>query len=168
MTEEKYFFEREVFSRPDYEFEFESDEKVIKEILKHKKSGKVLDLGCGEGGNSLELVKKGFDVSCVDISETAINNIKKESENRGLNINAICADLEEYEIDGEYDIIIGNGFFHFLPEENALKLIEKCKEHTKVGGINIFEVLLEGDPSQEDDSEGHYFKSGKLKEIYNG
>ena len=48
----------------------------------------------------------------------------------------------------------------------SLKLIKDCKNHTNKSGLNIFEVLLEGDPSQEDDSEGYYFKKGELKEIY--
>src|SRR3989344_4867564 len=122
MTEEKYFFEDEVFSRPDYEFSFELDEELIQDLLKHKKSGKVLELGCGEGGTSIELAKKGFDVTCIDISKTAIELIKKEAMKKNIKINAICADLEDYEITENYDIIIANGFFHFLPEKNALKL----------------------------------------------
>jgi len=39
MTEEKYFFEKEVFSREDYEFTFEFDESLITELLKYKKGG---------------------------------------------------------------------------------------------------------------------------------
>lgn len=166
MTEEKYFFEDEVFSRPDYEFSFELDEELIQYLLKHKKSGKVLEMGCGEGGTSIELAKKGFDVTCIDISKTAIESMKKEAMKENIKINAICADLEDYEITKNYDIIIANGFFHFLPEKNTLKLISDCQKHTNKGGINIFEVLLEGDPSQEEDSEGYYFPNEKLKEIY--
>jgi len=165
MTKEKYFFEEEVFSKPDYEFVFEPDEELIEDILRYKKYGKVLEIGCGEGGTSLELAKKGFDVTCIDISKTAIEAIKKEAILKNTKINAICADLEGYEIEDSYDIIIANGFFHFLPEKKALKLIENCKEHTNKGGINIFDVMLEGDPSQKD-SEGYYFPEGKLREIY--
>ena len=128
---------------PKVTFKFEPDEEMIKNILKYKKSGKVLDLGCGEGGTSLALAKKGFDVTCIDISRIAINKIKKEAEKKGIKINAICTDLENYEIDKEYDIIIGSGIFHFLSKEKAFELIKKCKDETKINGINIFEVLLE-------------------------
>lgn len=166
MTEEKYFFEEEVFSKPDYEFSFEPDEEIINEILKHKTSGSILELGCGEGGTSLELAKKGFEVTCIDISKSAIEKVKQEAEKNNLKMNAICADLEEYKIQDNYDVIFANGFFHFLTEEKALWLIDKCKNHTTKDGVNIFDVMLEGDPSQEEDSEGYYFPKGKLKEIY--
>jgi len=166
MAKEKYFFEEEVFSKPNYKFMFEPDKKTIKEILKYKKKGKILELGCGEGGTSLGLAKKGFDVACMDISKTAISKIKEKAKKERIQINAICADLESYKINGKYDIIIGSGFFHFLPKGKALKLIGKCRAHTKKGGINIFIVMLKNDPSQEKDSKGYYFPKYKLKEIY--
>ena len=50
MTKEKYFFEREFFSKPGYKFGFNPDKELIKEILKYKKKGRLLELGCGEGG----------------------------------------------------------------------------------------------------------------------
>lgn len=168
MTEEKMFFEEKVFSRKDYEFTFEADKELIEEILKNKKSGKVLDLGCGEAGTSLLLAEKGFEVTCIDISKTAINNIKKEAEKKELKIIAFVADLEKFEFEEDYDIIIGTGLFHFIPEENSLKLIDNIKKHTKKHGLNIFEVFLQGDPSQEEDSEGYYFKPNELKDLYSG
>jgi cyclopropane fatty-acyl-phospholipid synthase-like methyltransferase len=166
MTEEKMFFEEKVFSRKDYEFTFEADKELIEEILKNRKSGKVLDLGCGEAGTSLLLAEKGFEVTCIDISKTAINNIKKEAKKREVKIIALVADLGKFEIEEDYDIIIGTGIFHFLPEENSLKLIDNVKKHTKKYGLNVFEVFLQGDPSQEEDSEGYYFKPNELKDLY--
>ncbi|MAG78596.1 hypothetical protein CL616_04500 [archaeon] len=166
MTEEKYFFEKEVFSKPNYKFSFELEEELLDDILKLKKSGKVLELGCGEAGTSLALAEKGFDVTCIDISETAIKNIKKEAKKKGIKINAFVEDLETFEIKEKYDIIIGTGIFHFLPKELTFRLLEDVKEHTVKKGLNIFEVFLEGDPSQEEDSEGYYFKKTELKNLY--
>ena len=166
MSEEKNFFEENVFSRKDYEFTFEADEELIEEILKNKKSGKVLDLGCGEAGTSLSLAEKGFEVTCIDISKTAIKNIKIEAKKRDVKIIAFDADLEKFEFKEDYDIIIGTGIFQFIPEKYSLKLIKDIMKHTKKDGLNIFEVFLQGDPSQEEDSEGHYFKQNELKELY--
>jgi len=166
MTKEKYFFEKEVFSKPNYKFNFKADEEMVEEILKYKKSGKVLDLGCGEAGTSFALAEKGFDVTCIDISKTAIKKIKEEATKRGLKISAFFDDLEKYKIKGDYDIIISTGIFHFLPKEKTFELIEKIKGHTKKKGINIFEAFLKGDPSHEEDSEGYYFAKEELKKLY--
>ena len=166
MVEEKMFFEENVFSNKDYEFEFEKNEELIENILKYKKSGRILDLGCGEAGTSLALAEKGFEVTCIDISKTAINNIKKEAEKKGIKISAFVEDLETFEIKEKYDIILGTGIFHFLPKERVFKLLKDIKAHTKKGGLNIFEVFLEGDPSQKKDSEGYYFKHFRLRNLY--
>lgn len=168
MTEEKMFFEEKVFSRNDYEFTFKKDKELFEEILKHKKSGKILDLGCGEAGTSLALAEKGFEITCIDISKTAINNVKKEAKKRKVKINAFVEDLENFEFKEDYDVIMGTGIFHFISKKWALGLVNNIKKYTKKGGLNVFEVFLEGDPSQEEDSEGYYFKHLELKNLYSG
>ncbi len=160
------FFEENVFSNKDYEFTFEKDEELIKDILKYKRFGKILDLGCGEAGTALVLAEKGFDVTCIDISRTAIENVKREAKKRGIKINAFIEDLEIFKIKKKYDIILGTGIFHFLPKESTFRMMGDIREYTAKNGLNIFEVFLEGDPSQEEDSEGYYFKKEELKKIY--
>jgi len=85
-----------LYSGKNYSFKFNYDKTISESILKNKHSGKILDLGCGEGGISLVLAEKGFDVTCVDISRIAIEKIKKEAEKRKIKINAICMDLYKY------------------------------------------------------------------------
>jgi len=36
------------------------------------KPGKVLDIGCGRGRNSIYLAEKGYEVEGIDFSETSI------------------------------------------------------------------------------------------------
>ena len=47
--------------------------KIIARALEFVSSGKVLDIGCGEGLDSVFLAKKGFDVAALDNSEYAIH-----------------------------------------------------------------------------------------------
>jgi tellurite methyltransferase len=141
-------------------------QEIIELILSHKKSGKILELGCGKGGTSLALAKKGFEVTCVDISKTAISQIKEEAKKRKIKINAICADLEDYKIKEDYDIIISLGVFHFIPKENLYSLIESMKKHISKEGLTIIDSFMEGDPTQKENSKGYYFKKGELKKEY--
>jgi tellurite methyltransferase len=166
MTNEKFYFEREVFSKKGYNFNFTVDKELINDILELKKEGKVLDLGCGEGGNSLELAKRGFDVTCIDISKTAVQNIKEFAKKNKIKINVICADIEKYNLIQKYDVIIGTGTFHFFTKEVVDRLIKKIRESTKKGGVNIFNVFLEGDPTQKDNLEGYYFQKKELLQLY--
>lgn len=135
---------------------FRYDKEIMRDILEFKSSGKVLDLGCGSGGLSLDLAMKGFEVFCVDISETAIKDILEEAVRRGVKVNAVCEDLENYKFIGEYDIIIVCGVLQFLGEGGE-NFVHNVMKHTKRGGINVLDVFR-----------NKFLPSGKLEEFYSG
>ncbi len=45
---------------------------------------RALDLGCGEGGDSVWLAERGWQVTGVDVSATALERARAFSESRGL------------------------------------------------------------------------------------
>ena len=98
--------------------------------------------------------ENGFDVTCIDISKTAVEAIKKEVENKGIKIDAICADIDSYKILQNYDIIICTGTLHFV--KDFRKLINEIKNHTNKKGINILDALI-GEK---------FFKNREIKKIY--
>jgi len=156
MAEDKFYFENEKFSLPNFKFTFDFDKSLLNEILKYKNSGKVLDLGCGEGGIDLELSRRGFEVTCVDISKTATEKILEEAKKRKLKIKTICADLENYNLFGDFDVIIFTGVSHFIPREIAKKIVQEIQEHTTKNGLNVIDVLTGKD----------FFLDREIKKIY--
>ena len=120
---------------------------------------RILELGCGNGATSIELARRGCNVTCIDLDERSIKRIRTQHEG----INAHVADLNTYAIERMYDTIIMNGVLHFLSQNRALELINVCKEHTNLGGVNIVGALLEGD---ETGADGYYYRSGELRDTY--
>ena len=53
----------------------------------------VLELGCGSGIISIFSASKGSEVTATDINKTALNSLKKVSENQGFDIDCIYSDL---------------------------------------------------------------------------
>lgn len=133
MDEDKYYFEKHIYSNSKYEFSHNYDKEIIEDILKIKKASKVLDLGCGEGGNSLKLFELGFNVTCVDISKTAIKEIKQKNSK----IDVFQFDIEEYKIIENYDVVLLLGITHFLKDK--LKIISNVQNKTNKTGINIID-----------------------------
>ena len=58
--------------------------------------GAALDLGAGEGRNSLWLAERGWEVTAVDFSDVALSKGRRIAERRGLSIDWVVADLGMY------------------------------------------------------------------------
>ncbi len=63
-------------------------------------SSKIIDLGCGQGIDSLFLAKNDFSVIAIDSSDVAINQIKtKKDELKLNNLELICGDINDFDIE---------------------------------------------------------------------
>lgn len=85
-----------------------SANRALVDTVTGMEPGAALDLGCGEGGDSLWLAEAGWKVTGVDISETALARAREESRTRGISPQ----DIEWMQIDlaqdfpaGTYDLV---------------------------------------------------------------
>ena len=64
-------------------------------------TGRALDAGCGEGGNAVWLAERGWQVSAVDVSATALRRAREHGVQRGAGVAAriewIQTDLTDWE-----------------------------------------------------------------------
>lgn len=141
---------------------------IVKKVLEFLHSGTVLDLGAGEGRNSLFLVSHGFQVTAVDASSVAIEKIKKEAESRGFPITTDLKDILEFEWKQSYDLIIAAFVLHFLKTADANKVINHMKANTNPGGYNVITAMTkQGDFFVANPETPHFYPSlEELKEIY--
>ncbi len=88
-------------------------------LLKEKKikKGVVLDLCSGDGTNSLYLASKGFQVTGVDISPTAVEIAKTRSAKRKLSCDYHVGDVLKFKYDQTYDFIFDRGCFHHISKK---------------------------------------------------
>lgn len=78
------------------------------EKLGDVKGKRILDLGCGEGGYSRELARKGAIVTSADCSETFIEYAKSKAKEEKLNIEhyVLNANMLNNINDNYYDIVL--------------------------------------------------------------
>jgi SAM-dependent methyltransferase len=138
-------------------------ERYLTEKVEGLKPGRVLDLACAEGRNSVFLAKKGFQVDGVDISEVALRKVRAFAKEEGVKVHTIAADLRTYQIPADtYDLIIS---FDFLYRPLFLSM----KRGVKKGGMIIFEshteAQLENDPGGNPRRDW-LLKPGELKKIF--
>ncbi|MBI1984082.1 MAG: class I SAM-dependent methyltransferase [Acidobacteria bacterium] len=69
--------------------------------------GRALDLACGSGRHSLFLAARGLRVVAIDRSQTALQEGRELALRRGLRVDWVRADLENYPLPSQaFDVIV--------------------------------------------------------------
>jgi SAM-dependent methyltransferase len=104
---------------------------LVVETAANLRPGKAIDLACGTGRNALYLSQKGWSVTAVDGSETAIEMVRKRAAARRLSLQAVVADLtaESFKMPaGEFDLIV---IAYYLQRD----LFSYVKQAVRPGGL---------------------------------
>lgn len=134
-------------------------------------SSKILDLGCGQGIDSLFLAKNDFSVTAIDSSDVAINQIKiKKDEFKLDNLELICGDINDFNIEkNKYQVIICRNVLNFLDKDKSLRILKSLQDNIQKGSYIIIEVFTKDDPSFLSDNKfASYFEEQELLNIFSG
>jgi SAM-dependent methyltransferase len=89
---------------------------LLREWLPRLARGRALDVACGAGRNALFLAANGFAVTALDISSVALERGRRAAAERGLDIEWLCADLDEDPAAalpaGGFDLIVWVRYVH--------------------------------------------------------
>jgi S-adenosylmethionine-dependent methyltransferase len=109
-------------------------------------SGSVLDIGAGAGAYTLELARRGYAVTAVDISSRLIKLCKQRVLDAGLEKNvkffvADARDLSDIK-DGNLDAVLLMGpLYHLVLEEDRKTALREAFYRLKPGGV-IFSSFI--------------------------
>ena len=79
---------------------------------------RAIDLGCGMGREAVYLASRGFDVTGVDISPTAIDMARRAAEKADVEVEFVVDDVTALsKVSGPFDLIIDYGAFNDLNQE---------------------------------------------------
>ncbi len=130
-----------------------------------------LDLGCGQGRDSLFMLQKGFTVTAVDKSQEGINKINGYIKNSKLpldRITLICEDVENFKIKkNKFAIINAFNVLQFLPKIDALSVVERIKKGLISGGYVIISGFIDSGPLfKKNNQDNGFFKERELKNLF--
>ena len=115
-------------------------------LLKRRTAGRALDIGAGEGSDSIRLAKLGYEVDAVEMSAVGAKKIQCFAEEAGVHdkVKVFAADVQDFEPDGLYDVVICNGVLHYI--EGKKSVIELMQQATRPGGINVVSLWSDYTP----------------------
>lgn len=127
---------------------------------------KVLDLGCGQGRNSLFLSLLGYNVTSWDHNENSIKFLTDTAEKENLPIQTALYDINSANIQENYDFILSTVVFMFLNRNQIPQIIENMQSHTNIGGYNLIVAAMSTDDVPCPIPFSFTFKAGELKQYY--
>ena len=133
-----------------------------------KDSAKILDLGCGQGRNSLYLSLLGHQVTAWDHNPTSLQFLSETAEKEKLNINIAQYDINSATIQENYDAIISTVVFMFLDRQAIPAIIENMQTHTNIGGYNLIVAAMSTEDVPCPMPFSFTFKENELKDYYQG
>ena len=99
------------------------------------KAGKVLDIGCGNGRNSLYLAEKKFEVDGIDFSQTSIEWARQRALKSSIDVNFINRSIFDFEsLNNSYDYIYDSGCLHHINPHRRNQYLSKIAGLLKEDG----------------------------------
>ena len=130
---------------------------------------RLLDVGCGEGRDSIFFARNGYLVTGFDSSAEGVNKSRAWADELRLSIEFFQADLNEYRVYEFYDVIFSSSALHYIPLALREEILSNYKRFTTSGGLHahtipIHKPFIPTDP-QADEQE-QTWRSGEILTYY--
>lgn len=121
--------------------------------------GRAVDLGCGEGGDAIWLAQRGWQVTGVDISPTALARGAAAAERAGIPAGRIewqAADLATWTGEGRYDLVTAS-FLHSPIEIPRAEILRRAADLVAPAGHLVVLSHAAMPPWSQHAHEDHHF-----------
>lgn len=105
---------------------------------------KILDVGCGTGRHAIELAKRGYTVTGIDLSESQLARAREKAQNENLTIVFEKQDARNLPYKCEFDLAImlcEGGFPLMETDEMNFEILSSVSKALNENGKFIFTTL---------------------------
>ncbi len=116
----------------------------IEKELAYDKSLKIIDVGCGTGRHSIELTKRGYNVTGIDLSDSQLAHARQKAKQAGLKIDFQKHDARALPFKGQFDaaIMLCEGGFPLMEtDEMNFEILKNVTKTLKDKAKFIFTTL---------------------------
>jgi 2-polyprenyl-3-methyl-5-hydroxy-6-metoxy-1,4-benzoquinol methylase len=132
-------YDREAFTQGTI-----SEVDFIEKEIGSDRNIRILDVGCGTGRHSIELAKRGYKVTGIDLSESQLQHACNKASEAGVKVDFFRADARELAFENEFDaalIICEGGFPLMETDEMNFAILQGVSRALKKEGIFILTTL---------------------------
>jgi SAM-dependent methyltransferase len=121
------------------------DENIVSYLDKGLfERGRSLDIGCGNGRNSVYLAKQGFEVDGIDFSRASIEWAEQKANEECVGVNFINQSIFDFQVQhSSYDFVYDSGCLHHIKPHRRNQYIKKIVDILRPGayfGLTAFNL----------------------------
>jgi SAM-dependent methyltransferase len=112
--------------------------------LRHDRSLRILDIGCGTGRHAIELAKRGYSVVGVDLSASQLAKARSNAQENHADVQFIQADARRLPFRREFDVVMmicEGGFPLMETDEMNYSILSSAQRALKENGTFLFTTL---------------------------
>lgn len=139
---------------------------VLVEFVKNGliKKGEALDLCCGAGTNTVYLGENGFEVTGIDVSQTALEYARVKSAQVNVLVNLVRQSFVDLAFgDAVFDFVFDMGCFHHVVLKDRHRFITGVHRVLKEGGDYLLTCF-----SYKNGSAWNHFTEKQLFNLFSG
>jgi 2-polyprenyl-3-methyl-5-hydroxy-6-metoxy-1,4-benzoquinol methylase len=108
------------------------------------RSKRILDVGCGTGRHAIELARRGYRVTGIDLSEAQLARAREKAREAGVTVEFLRRDARDLRFDAAFDLVmmICEGAFPLMEtDEMNFAILRNASAALAPGGKLILTTL---------------------------
>jgi 2-polyprenyl-3-methyl-5-hydroxy-6-metoxy-1,4-benzoquinol methylase len=116
--------------------------------LKHV-SGSLLDIGCGNGKNTIYFQAQGFDTLGIDFAQSAIEICKKKAKEQESKAKFRASSALKFSSGKKYEVVLDCGCLHHIRRSLWKEYKETILNNLQVGGYFYIHGISDGEENKK-------------------
>lgn len=140
--------------------------RLVQEDKENSTKGNILEIGCGNGRDSIYFGKQGHNVIGIDISPDAVRIAKKNNKSDNVTFETGNAERLQFE-DNQFDALYSLSVLHSTNLSKSIKELSRVLKEEGLALLYLYIKTIYIDPDDEKDKKTEVnFKIGKLEKIF--
>jgi 2-polyprenyl-3-methyl-5-hydroxy-6-metoxy-1,4-benzoquinol methylase len=119
----------------------------IEKEINYNKELKIIDIGCGTGRHAIELAKRGYQITGVDLSDSQLRRAKEKAKAQNLEIDFQRQDARKLPFSSTFDVALmlcEGGFPLMETDEMNFQILQNVSKALKPKKCKLIFTTLNG------------------------